>query len=234
MRVDTVRTQPRVDRIAPVVVFTVSHRLIVLGIFWPTASTRPRWVACLKPNRATDSTNSPGGSAGRKKRPLPSEIRSILKPLPEWTATTVSPGSTPPCESMTTRWENRFRLLMKEHWINPVLYVEFEHINGADKILKGIVGFDSWEDQVEPNSEARREKKREFETKLILSRDYRGWNFAGNAIAEKNLTDAPWEFGYALGVSRPLALAASPHACRFCRENFWRSEEHTSELQSQR
>jgi hypothetical protein len=31
------------------------------------------------------------------------------------------------------RWENRFRLLSREHWINPVLYLEFENINGADK-----------------------------------------------------------------------------------------------------
>ena len=29
------------------------------------------------------------------------------------------------------RWENRFRPLLREHWINPVLYVEFEDINGA-------------------------------------------------------------------------------------------------------
>src|SRR5579864_9085869 len=27
------------------------------------------------------------------------------------------------------RWENRFRLLLHEHWINPVLYLEFENIN---------------------------------------------------------------------------------------------------------
>lgn len=119
------------------------------------------------------------------------------------------------------RWEHRFRPLMGEHWINPVLYVEFEDINGADKILKEVVGFDSWEDQVVPNGDARREKKRELETKLILSRNAHGWNFAGNFVAEKNLTDAPWEFGYALGVNRPLALAASPNDCRFCRENFW-------------
>src|SRR5689334_13482078 len=31
------------------------------------------------------------------------------------------------------RWENRFRPLLGEHWINPVLYVEFENINSADK-----------------------------------------------------------------------------------------------------
>src|SRR5262249_12332913 len=25
------------------------------------------------------------------------------------------------------RWENRFRPLMREHWINPVLYLEYEN-----------------------------------------------------------------------------------------------------------
>ena len=40
-----------------------------------------------------------------------------------------------------------------------------------------------------------------------------------NLIAEKNLAGEPWEFGYALGVSRPLALIASPKQCTFCREN---------------
>src|SRR6266403_102658 len=37
------------------------------------------------------------------------------------------------------RWENRVRLLPREHWINPVLYVEFESINGADKNLLEVV-----------------------------------------------------------------------------------------------
>jgi hypothetical protein len=118
------------------------------------------------------------------------------------------------------RIENRFRLLMDEHWINPVFYIEYADVNGADKVLKEIVGFDSWEDLVEANNEARREKKREIETKLILSRYQDGWNFAGNLIAEKNLAEPAWEFGYAFGANRPLALAATPSACRFCRENF--------------
>lgn len=118
------------------------------------------------------------------------------------------------------RWENRFRLFMREHWINPVFYVEFESLNGADKTLTEVVGFDGWPDQVEPNAESRREHKRELEAKLILSRDVRGWNVAANLIAEKNLAHAPWEFGYALGVSRPIGLAASPDDCRLCSENF--------------
>src|SRR5579859_7104003 len=33
------------------------------------------------------------------------------------------------------RFENRFRPLLSEHWINPVLYAEFEDINSADKAL---------------------------------------------------------------------------------------------------
>jgi len=118
------------------------------------------------------------------------------------------------------RIENRFRLLMHEHWINPVFYVEYTDVNGADKIMKEIVGFDSWRDLVASNNEARSEKEREIETKLILSHNGHGWNVAGNWIAEKNLAGSPWEFGYALGANRPLALAASPVECSFCRENF--------------
>lgn len=118
------------------------------------------------------------------------------------------------------RWENRFRMLMREHWINPVLYVEFEDINGADKTLKEVVGFDGKEDFATPNAEARLERKREIETKLILSSQFRNWNIAENLIAEKNLANEPWEFGYAVAVSRPLGLAASPSECVFCKENF--------------
>ncbi len=118
------------------------------------------------------------------------------------------------------RWENRFRPLLREHWINPVLYVEFEDINGADKTLLEVVGHDGEADHAVPNSESRRERKREMEAKLILSSNFRGWNISENIIAEKNLTNSPWEFGYAIGASRPLALAARPNRCTFCPENF--------------
>lgn len=118
------------------------------------------------------------------------------------------------------RWENRFRMLMHEHLINPVLYVEYEDINGADKSLLEVVGFDSQYDGLVPNSEASRERAHELETKLILSSDLNGWNIAENFIAEKNLSGNRWEFGYALAVSRPLSLLASPDECVLCRENF--------------
>jgi len=117
------------------------------------------------------------------------------------------------------RWENRFRLLWREHWINPVLYTEFENINGADKALLEVVGNDGQDDLAAPNSEARGEKKREMEVKLILGSYFRGWTVAENFIAEKNVRHAPYEFGYAAGISRPLALVARPERCNFCAEN---------------
>ena len=117
------------------------------------------------------------------------------------------------------RFENRFRPLLREHWINPVLYVEFENINSADKSLLEIVGHDVRDDFLSRND--RSEKLREAEAKLILSSNFKGWNISENFIAEKHLNSpAPWEFGYALGVSRPLSLVASPANCIFCRENF--------------
>ena len=116
------------------------------------------------------------------------------------------------------RWENRFRPLLTEHWINPVLYAEFENINSADKSLLEVVGHDVRDDLVARND--RHEKKRELELKLILSSNFKGWNVSENFISEKNLKAFPWEFGYAIGASRPLALVASARRCVFCRENF--------------
>lgn len=117
------------------------------------------------------------------------------------------------------RWENRFRLLPKEYWINPVLYVEFENINGADKSLLEIVNHDGKADLTGSNADTRYEKKREIEAKLILGSHFHGWTLAENFIAEKNIRHSPFEFGYAAGLSRPLALAARPDRCNFCAEN---------------
>jgi len=119
------------------------------------------------------------------------------------------------------RLENRFRLLQREHFINPVLYVEYEQISDADKILKEVEGHDVEADFAEPNSSLRAAHSHELELKLLLSSTFKGWNVAVNPIATKNLLPSePWEFGYALGISHPLALKASPKHCAFCRENF--------------
>lgn len=117
------------------------------------------------------------------------------------------------------RFENRFRPLKREHWINPVLYVEYEYISEASRIQKEIVG--GGPDVSAPNSELRSSWNHELETKLILSSNLHNWNLAGNFIAEKNFSAQEGvELGYALGVSRPLATLASANDCRWCLENF--------------
>jgi len=118
------------------------------------------------------------------------------------------------------RWENRIRPLKNEHFINPVLYFEYESKNGADKILKEVEGHDVQADFLIPNAEARKEHIHEVELKLILSSTVKGWNFSENVLAAKNLSNHPWEFGYALGASRPLAMKASATRCSLCPQNF--------------
>lgn len=138
-----------------------------------------------------------------------------------WTSELYLDGQTTFGEStLFTGWrlENRFRPLLREHWINPVLYFEFEDINSADKSLLEIVGHDGIADFLSRND--RSEKEREAELRLILSSNVKGWNIAENMIAEKNLAAEPWEFGYAIAASRPLSLMASPNPCVFCQENF--------------
>lgn len=118
------------------------------------------------------------------------------------------------------RWENRFRLTRRYHWINPVLYAEFENTSDADKSLLEVVGHDSADDLRAPNSVARLRHQHEAELKLLLGTNFKGWNLSENFIGEKNLGHEPWEFGYAVGVARPLTLVASPAVCNFCAENF--------------
>ncbi len=119
------------------------------------------------------------------------------------------------------RWENRIRPLQREHFINPVLYIEYEQISEADKIVKEVEGHDVEADHANSNALARQGHNHELEFKLLLSKTFKGWNVAVNPLATKNLLPSnPWEFGYAIGASRPLALKASANRCNFCPENF--------------
>jgi hypothetical protein len=118
------------------------------------------------------------------------------------------------------RWENRFRPLMVEHRVNPVLYLELERLSEADKTLLPVVGHDVEAEHAEPNEETSLERETELEARLILSSRVKGWTVAENLVVERNLEGGPWEFGYSFGVSRPMALAASPRHCSACRENF--------------
>jgi hypothetical protein len=118
------------------------------------------------------------------------------------------------------RLENRLRPLMSEHWINPVLYLEYENTSAADKTLLEVVGHDGQSDLAEPNNEAREEQEHEGELKLILSSNLKAWNISENFIAEKNFAHEPWEFGYALGAARPLSTLASAKPSAFALNKF--------------
>ena len=118
------------------------------------------------------------------------------------------------------RWENRFKPLPREYWINPVIYVEYERVSAADKSILEVTGHDSISTFQVNNGQSHGDVEKSLESKLILSSNFKGWNVSENFIAEKNLSNEPWEFGYAVGVARPLTLAGSPRKCYLCRQNF--------------
>jgi hypothetical protein len=117
------------------------------------------------------------------------------------------------------RLEQRFRPLAVEHRVNPVLYIEYEHVNEASRIQKEVVGSGGL--PFEPNEALKEEFANELEARLILSSAVGNWNVTGNAIVEKNFTESEGlEFGYAAGVSRSLGGIARERACRWCGEAF--------------
>src|SRR5579863_3447801 len=105
-----------------------------------------------------------------------------------WTAEAYLQGQTTANDSAVLtgfRFENRFRPLPREYWVNPVLYVEYENHNEADKSFLEITDHDTITDLQVSNAELRKEIERSIEGKLILSSNVKGWNFSENIIAEK-------------------------------------------------
>jgi hypothetical protein len=141
---------------------------------------------------------------------------------PRWTTELYAEGQSSWGDSAVFtgwRWENRYKPLRREHAINPVLYLEYEDLNEASRIQKEVEG--GGQDLSSPNRELVREHVHELETKLILSGDYHDWNVAENFIVAKNFSRAEGiSFGYAFGVSHPLATLATGEKCRWCKENF--------------
>ncbi len=175
-----------------------------------------------EPGNLEISTQS---TVGLQKHPLPNYWGQLLEfeygVTGWWSSALYLEGAAQRGDSAVfTGWrlENRLSPLGGVHKINPVLYFEFENVNEASRIKKEVVGHAEPED--EPLSVLRGEKARELEAKLILSSDLHSWNIAENFIVEKNLSEAEgFEFGYALGVYRPLSTEARAKHCTFCREN---------------
>jgi len=139
-----------------------------------------------------------------------------------WTSEFYLEGQSTPGDSTVFtgwRWENRYKPLDREHWINPVLYLEYEDLNEASRIQKEVEG--GGPDLSSRNTLLTRERDHELEGKLILSGDYHDWNISENFIIAKNFSQSEGvEFGYSFGASRPLGRLASGTNCRWCRENF--------------
>ena len=107
-----------------------------------------------------------------------------------WWTTELYPGGQTTAHDSTVftgfRLENRFRPLLREHVINPVLYVEYEDVNLADRSLLEVTGHAVASDFSVPNAIGHAQIERSLETKLILSSNVRGWNFSENFIAERS------------------------------------------------
>ena len=107
------------------------------------------------------------------------------------------------------RWENRFRPFWHDHFINPVLYVEYENLSKADRSLLEITGHDSISDLRLSNAQGKTETERSLELKLILSSNVKGWNISENFITEKDLNESR-----ALGVRICRRRQPSAGLCR--------------------
>ena len=154
-------------------------------------------------------------------------LRSSLHGARVWRDGTVDFGTVPrraipPGGDSTVftgwRFENRYKPLRREHWINPVLYLEYEDVNEASRIQKEIEG--GGPDLTSSHRELAGER---------LTNWKRNSFSPATTMTGTSLRTLSWrrifrsegvEFGYAFGVSRPLARLASGAKCRFCRENF--------------
>jgi hypothetical protein len=118
------------------------------------------------------------------------------------------------------RLESRIRPTRRQHPVIPVIYLEYGNLTGADKTFLEVVGHDTESDLSAPNDVAKRVHKHEGEIRLILSSGLDNWNLAINFISEKNLGHAPWGFGYAAGLSRPLRRSSASNSCHLCADKF--------------
>jgi hypothetical protein len=161
----------------------------------------------------------------------PKDVNAFFAPTVEfeygvtawWTAEAYLQGQATSKDSAVFtgfRFENRFRPLPRDYWINPVLYVEYEDVSAADKSFLEITGNTSISTLQVPNAALRKEVERSIEGKLILSSNAKGWNFSENMISEKAVNEnESWEFGYAIAATRPLSLKGSSRPCTLCRQN---------------
>ena len=209
---------------------TCVRGLLILSLLWGRATVAqesPFFVTYThhmeEPGSLDIETSSTAGIPKRGQAAYVAPYMELEYGLtPRWTTELYLEGQSTLGDSTVLtgwRWENRYKPLKREHWINPVLYLEYEGVNEASRIQKEVEG--GGQDLTSPNAELVREHVHELEGKLILSGEYHDWNVSENFIVAKNFSRSEGiSFGYAFGVSHPLATLASGENCRFCRENF--------------
>lgn len=116
------------------------------------------------------------------------------------------------------RWENRYRLFEEELPVNPMIYAEWENLNGATKYKMEVSG----NRDLEPvsNTEAKKEKERILETRLILGKEFGPLTVAFDWINESDtLRRFETAFGYAMGFRYTIGVHAGEHLHRRERRN---------------
>jgi hypothetical protein len=108
------------------------------------------------------------------------------------------------------RFENRVRLFDYGHFLNPVLYVEYEYLKPAHRYIRAVTGRT---DEDEGEEEGEEKAEHEIESRLILGHDFsKRVNVAFDWINETNLESGKWEFGYATGLNLTLYEAEDGEA----------------------
>jgi hypothetical protein len=115
---------------------------------------------------------------------------------------------------------HRYRPLMRNYFINPVLCVEFEDIHGTDRSFLQVVNHDSVADLHQYCRGAGRVATSLGVEAHPFQQHPRLEYFREFHCGETTELSRSWGLGYALGFSRPLALQAESKSCVFCRENF--------------
>jgi hypothetical protein len=114
------------------------------------------------------------------------------------------------------RWENRIRLIRREHPLNPVLYVEVANTSSNDRSILDVIGRERIS---APTAGGNCLEPVTLEGRLILSSNVSGWTLAENIIAERTIHDASADVGYAIGVARPLTIGPEQERCKWCAAN---------------
>lgn len=108
------------------------------------------------------------------------------------------------------RWENRYRLFKDETALNPMLYMEYEHLSHLTRFKMETSGwvhapYKEEEETGKPKDE------RIMETRLVLSHDFGPTNVAFNWLNETDLRNTKTDFGYLFGVMHKLGHGEHHH-----------------------